>query len=665
MSVVQGLRNWWQLQTGEDSTPFDGDSFAFLASLVVHVLVLLALGLAPLGVDPPATVLTIVAPAIEEDPIQELTLPDDFAISERQLPEIGASSEAGSAMALSAAEVIGEISDVPRPLDIPVVSVGEIVVNNEIEVATGLRIDNIRVRGSAGEGTTGAVGAIDRITKDILLSLEERKTLMVWFFDQSGSLNRQREQIHQRFDRIYEELGAIEAAGNPAFKKYDDKPLLTSIVAFGQKVTFMTEKPTDNLSELKSAVGAIERDESGIERVFSAVYTAAEKYRKFRQQDPIRNILFVVLSDEVGNDVEGLDKTVNICRRLEIPVYVVGVPAPFGRRVTLVKWVDPDPKYDQTPQLLEVDQGPETLLPEVVALPFIGNESVDPLDSGFGPYALTRLCYETGGIYFAVHPNRNVNRQVGRGEIEAYSAHLKYFFDSNVMRKYRPDYVSSEEYMRRLTKNHARTALVKAAEMSGLAQLEAPALRFVRSDEAAFGNALTEAQKAAAILEPRLNALYELLKLGEADRAKEIEPRWQAGYDLAMGRVLAAKVRAEGYNLMLAAAKRGLKFKEEKNNTWILQPADEFSTGSQLAKGGEQAKTYLQRVVTDHPGTPWALLAATELKTPVGWHWKEEFTDLSPRVAAANPGNNNAQPAAAARPAATPKPPPKRSPPKL
>ena len=115
---------------------------------------------------------------------------------------------------------------------------------------------------------------------------------------------------------------------------------------------------------------------------------------------------------------------------------------------------------------------------------------------------------------------------------------------------------------------------------------------------------------------------------------------------------------------MLAAAKRGLKFSNEKNNTWILQPANEFSTGSQLAKAGEQAKMYLDRVVKEHPSTPWAMLAELELKTPLGWRWKEEFTDLSPRVVA-NPVNNNAAAAARARPAMAPRPPPRRPAPKL
>ena len=52
------------------------------------------------------------------------------------------------------------------------------------------------------------------------------------------------------------------------------------------------------------------------------------------------------------------------------------------------------------------------------------DENIDPIDSGFGPFALTRLCYETGGIYFAVHPNRNVHREVTEHEIDVFSCNL-------------------------------------------------------------------------------------------------------------------------------------------------------------------------------------------------------------------------------------------------
>jgi hypothetical protein len=322
-------------------------------------------------------------------------------------------------------------------------------------------------------------------------------------------------------------------------------------------------------------------------------------------------------------------------------VYVVGAPAPFGRKEAYLKFVDPDPRFDQSTQWGVVDQGPETLLPEQLRIGFGPPEEEQAIDSGFGPYSLTRLCYETGGMYFAIHPNRSARRAVSRRETAEFASHLQFFFDPQVMRRYQPDYVSEEEYSRRVNTNKARAALVTAAQMSWVETFELPEMRFIKRDEGEFVAALSEAQKVAARLEPQFERLHEVLRLGESDRDQEASPRWQAGYDLAMGRILALRARTQAYNAMLAKAKRGMRFANEKNNTWVLRPSKDLSSvGSQLEKTAERAQFYLDRVLADHPGTPWALLAKNELKTPLGWEWVEEFTDLSPPPPAAAANNN-------------------------
>ena len=670
MKVIQGLREWWQRQTGEEETPLDGDSPAFIVSLLVHLGVVVTLGLVPLIIKSNQITLVVEAPVPEEQEV-ELKLPEEFYFSEQPAEEVGANSVNGDAMALSLAPVISEVSQIPNHMEVQTdVSDVNVEINNAIEVATGLHYSqNMAVKGAAGEGTTGASGAIDRITHEILLSLEERKTLVVWLFDGTASLVPQRKAIHDRFERIYEELGIIEASGNEAFDQYEDKPLLSSVISFGSGMQLMTKKPTDSVAELKAAVSAIQNDESGVENVFGAIHEAAKLYAEYRyttdlRPEPERNVMLVVFTDEAGSDQQRVEEAIKLCRMRTMPVYVVGVPAPFGRRETMMKWVDPDPKFDQTAQWGVVEQGPESFLPERIKLSFLGSrEDEEAIDSGFGPFALTRLCYETGGIYFAVHPNRNVTRAVSRNETEAFTSHVRHFFDPEVMRKYRPDYVSINEYQKRASQNKARWSLIQASAQSQLGQMESPQLRFVKADEGAFANALSTAQQAAAALEPKINAVFSTLQAGEADREKETILRWQAGYDLAMGRILAVKVRTETYNVMLAAAKRGLKAKDPKNNTWVLKPADEITAGSQYAKLAEKAKMYLNRVVQDHPDTPWALLAQRELKDPLSWQWTEDFTDTSPRRMA----DGNANPAPPANDAAMMlrRPPPKRPPPKL
>jgi hypothetical protein len=155
--------------------------------------------------------------------------------------------------------------------------------------------------------------------------------------------------------------------------------------------------------------------------------------------------------------------------------------------------------------------------------------------------------------------------------------------------------------------------------------------------------------------------LVSILRQGESDRPKLTRPRWQAGFDLAIGRALAVKVRTEGYNAMLAQAKQGMTFKNPRDDTWLLRPAREVSVNSALAKDSAAATAYLRRVVDEHPGTPWAMDAKRELAQPLGWQWQERFTNVAARTAQARQGANNRRPPAPTAPPQKPR----RDPPAL
>jgi hypothetical protein len=378
VSIFHGLRHWWQRRTGVDDSPLDGDTSAFAVSFGVHMLLLIILGLLPV-ITPPDPPVILVSAATTPEPLEQFQVPEEFYFNTQQSIDVGANSISGQMMALSEAPIVSDVSIVPQHADVVTDTTNpEIEVNNIVAVATGLHLNkSVAVKGAAGEGTTGAVGAIDRLTHEILLSLEDRKTLVVWMFDQTASLIPQRKAIHDRFDKIYQELGIIEAAGAEEFKKHEDKPLLSSVVAFGKGLTLMTKDPTDSLDELKQAVKSIPNDNSGDENVFSAIREIARtnaeyRYQTASQSEPERNVMIVVFTDEAGSDERMLDEAVKMCRRWTMPVYVIGVPAPFGRRETMMKWVDPDPNFDQSAQWGVVDQGPESLMLERIKLGFSG-----------------------------------------------------------------------------------------------------------------------------------------------------------------------------------------------------------------------------------------------------------------------------------------------------
>lgn len=668
MSPFKRLQDYWQVQTGEENVPLEGDAPAWLISLVVHLGLLVLLAATFWDFPAPPQVVELTAVPLMED----FEAPVDFAYSDLKVEEIGANSLNG----LEIADAVGEVEQDVSVVETPQVQteLGQLSIQEPLMPTESTELSNTFVRqGAAGTGVTGAVGAIDRITREILDSMEQRKTLVVWFFDQSLSLSGQRQAIFGRLDRIYDELGVVEASQHPAFARHDDKPLLSSVVAFGKEIRLLTPKPTDQLSEIKSAMASIQNDDSGVERTFEAICRGAEEYRRYASNEQAkRNILFVIFTDETGDDgnvkgpggLELLDHAVKLSRQNGIRNFVVGIPSPFGRKDVEVKWIDPDPRFNQEPQWTTVTQGPETLLPERVKIAFGGGRrQEEPLDSGFGPFNLTRLAVATGGIYFTVHPNRNPDRPVSRAETSHLSAYLKYYFDANVMRKYRPDYVTANEYKKRLHQSRAKLALVEASSKTWISPIDDPQLRFRRRDEADLARQLTAAQQQAAKLEPKARDLLTTLTQGKNDREKLTEPRWQAGYDLAMGQVLALKVRTEGYNTMLAKAKRGMKFQNPKNDTWDLVGSNEVTSGSALEKEAKLAEFYLKRVVDEHPGTPWAMAAKEELTNPLGWKWRETFTNVNPpRVAQPNNNNNPPPPRDDRRnmiPPKTTRPPPK------
>ena len=196
---------------------------------------------------------------------------------------------------------------------------------------------------------------------------------------------------------------------------------------------------------------------------------------------------------------------------------VVGVPAPFGQRFIEMKYVEFDPTYASVEDWAVVEQGPETLLPEAI---YISDKSFsnEAIDSGFGPFSLSKLCYQTGGVYIAVHANRNLQGRVPDRATAPMSSRIRYFFDPESLRDYQPDYVSATKLRQKVASNAAKQSLVAAAAATNLKPMVSPETVFPKKSEGEFANLLSLAQRSAAVLQPRIDAIYRQLLRGIPDR---------------------------------------------------------------------------------------------------------------------------------------------------
>jgi hypothetical protein len=470
-------------------------------------------------------------------------------------------------------------------------------------------------------GTTvdsgGIEGSVDRITAELLHQLNKGALLVVWLFDATGSLKERNAEIFDRFNRIYGELDGLG--------KLKEDLLLNAVVSFGQGVDFLSDKPTADINVLKAAVQKVGGDETGEENIFTAVRMAASKYRRFQTHNN-RNLIIILITDEIGDDLPAIDECLQVVKRSKIPVYVLGPMAPFGRKSVNMTWVDqPTGERFQVP----IDRGPESVLPEYLHLPYwTASPKYDLFPSGFGPYGLSLLAHASGGIYFLFDD----------GIVPGPK------FQRDVLSRYHPEYLSLSQYNKMVGDHPLRRAILDAVQ-AGQGALGQPRMSFPAED---LNASLSEAQKTASETTNVVERAIAVLQAVAKERAGEPDERWQAHYDLMLGRLLATRLRADEYNWALAQMKVNPLPLKGKNNYWKLspdrsvkfgQPTKQDSKGKSKRdskaneKAQEEAKSaieLLDRVVKEHPDTPWAVLAKEEINIPLGYKWEDYFVEPPP-----------------------------------
>mgnify|MGYP001162201605 CR=1 FL=1 len=528
------------------------------------------------------------------------------------------------------------------------------------DIPEGIEVDDrMVVKGTVGEAIVQLESALDLVTWEIANNLKERKVMVVWMLDASGSLANQRKLVQKRLKRIYGELDALERSGQLPMR---DQPLLSAVVSYGQKTNYLTKAPTDQFSKIEKAFAALKPDTSGQENVFTAIFQVMGMWGHFRNKQG-RQIMLVAITDEAGDDHGApLEAAIARCRRKGAKAYVIGPSAPFGARKGYVPYVAPE--NGKTYQL-PVDLGPDAAIPTQVRLPFwFGGPQYNrpPLSSGFAPYALARMVTETGGIYFM----SNMTTMAGLAPIG--------HFDAASMRPFEPDYKYSSpaDCLKDIAKHPLRMAVYNASMASRQFQANSTPRLDIRVTPGNFKQVASDAQKSVAESALMINQILQAFPRGiEQAYHTELSPRWRVAFALAYGRLLAQKVRCMEYNYACAQLKNDLTPQDvgSKSNHWIFRPDDKLNYAAPLKKIAREATGWLEKVVNEAPGTPFAVMAARELKDPLGLRVIQRYvppvqrrpgrpraaaTPNRPRVLFANKNRKNTPPP---RPAPPPKPP--------
>ena len=125
---------------------------------------------------------------------------------------------------------------------------------------------SVSIKGNGAEHVGGVEGAVDRIADEILRRLEKGRTLVVWAFDASGSLQAERQRLSKHIETVYTHIKQLDEK-----ELASDDGLLTLVVSFGHDRKALTPEPTADPAAIISAIDSVALDTTGVESTFQTV----------------------------------------------------------------------------------------------------------------------------------------------------------------------------------------------------------------------------------------------------------------------------------------------------------------------------------------------------------------------------------------------------------
>jgi hypothetical protein len=509
----------------------------------------------------------------------------------------------------------------------------------------GQELGEGEIVGEVGSMVEGYGTAMGVITQELIRMMRQQKVTVVWLFDESESLADDRREIRENYLRVLDEL-KVASTQDADLRKGSDQ-LLTVVASYGQGIHEHTPRPTADLEMIKAAIDKVPIDPSGQENMCQSIATIINKYKQTAIRGK-RKLAVIVVSDESGDDGDFVENAIAESRAAKAPLYFLGRESMFGFPYAHQRWID-EPTQEEF--WIRIRRGPETPFPE--CLQWNGLHSRwDTQSSGFGPYEQVRMARESGGIFFVLPGEEN--SLIGEG------ANDRRKYDFLAMREYQPNLVTRPEYVRDRSTSEFRETIWRVISTLNPnddkllfpthdLELNIDNEHFPLSVQGFRSKAalqIVKAARAMQLIEQAIGMLETIKPL----RAAEATQRWRADYDLALAQLYIFRLRL--YQYLLTMDKHANQMPAPKipkanewNVWWNSQTIDpdevQFSRlkaafGFKLSRDEyrEMVKTEevssierMRMVIVNHPGTPWARRAQTELDMGFGFVVSERVWD--------------------------------------
>lgn len=445
---------------------------------------------------------------------------------------------------------------------------------------------------------------IDKLTQR-LMTYPHKELFVAWIIDDSPSLRDDMGFIEKKIDDIFTTI---------KFKK----DILMAVVGFGAKPALhqtLTREP----QLIRQAIRNVGTEGTGQENVMQALGFCLQNIQFGGWKG-----IFIVVTDEQGDDIPKLEATLQQLLSNKISVFVIG-------RETAFSWPYEFENDEQTKELVAINSGLESPDAEILqknpiccdpklywqgCRKIIGSyfqyakyfRETNPLGcelgfseeikSGFGSYALARLAKATDGeSYFLANPA----------------------YEENNLKGYEPDLGTQDEYEKLNKENNLRRVITNIVKEC----TKTPNLpnRFMsRGDVKTY---IKDANKLMETCGKFIKELDEALKKEPMPVAtgpkSTANKRWQANGELVLGQLYALRHYLMQYILTLEEWQKPYTPPEPKPYGVKLAPVSQIKTGT-----NNDAKDYLMAakemldlVIKNHPHTPWSQ-TAFQLKDNLG-----------------------------------------------
>jgi hypothetical protein len=409
--------------------------------------------------------------------------------------------------------------------------------------------------------------------------------LLVWVVDQSISMQDDVAEVRKRVEALHREVDRGRGR------------LSMAVVAFGAKPMELLGVTRDP-KPVMEALARIPPDPSGQENCMEALRFSLRLYHADE-----RRIVLVLLTDETGNDTKDAEGTLRALQASEDSLCCLGRESPFL-------------SVTDRESLGDVDAGPDSaeleglwLLTDPLMTSRTRNQPAQAVPSGFGTYALSRLCRASGGRYY---PFRS-------GTLKDSKAR----YDRPAMdRDYAPDLCSENEYGRLVSESALRRAIQGALKAVRDVPCPDPMSSGCRSLASWLKPLLKQSERRRQRLDGALKALGQARGYEDSRRV------------LANAGLLEAQLRLEIYEHrcleksildILAKSPPALK----AGQTALLSPR-EGPLDYPVETLREEALDSFHDLERKHPGTPWAATGRDYLDKIRPHRWVLEVQDPPP-----------------------------------